>query len=370
MKAAITIRPAVVEDLPALIDLETRGFKTDNFSPEQFRYLLTKANCTILLLEYKRSLAGMAILLWRKRCTVARLYSIVVDPNMRDKGLGAILLQACEEEVSGKQYKKLSLEVRVDNKRAIEFYKYHGYKITENLPGYYSGRTSGFRMVKTLRNMKFKAVKLNVPYYGQTLEFTCGPACLLMALKYFKPQMRMERTLELQLWREATLIYTTAGFGGTGPFGLALAARDRNFPVKVVMSTKLTPFFSSVRTPEKQQVIKLAHKDYKQKALAKGVVAEYYDFTVDDIAREMNNGRLAIVLISTYHLHGDRAPHWVLITGVDHEYIYFHDPYEKFYKKNPKQPKNIKIPIDDFRIMRRYGKDLYKCAIFIGAPNK
>lgn len=370
MQSGIRIRRATIKDIAPLIDLEDRGFKTDNFSPGQFKYLLTRANSTVLIIEFNKKVAGEAIILWRKGRKVARLYNIVIDPTLQGKGLGAKLLEGCEREALRKNYKVISLEVRTDNKNAIAFYNNHGYRITEKLPRYYSGKASGYRMIKDLRQRNLKAIKLDIPYYGQTLEFTCGSACLMMAFKYFDKNFEPDRTIELQLWREATLIFMTAGFGGTGPFGLALAAQRRNFPVKIVLSAEQTPFFSSVRTREKREVINLVHIDLKKQALESGVKAEYYDFTIDDIAREMHKGKLAIVLISTYLLHGDRAPHWVLITGFDSEHIYFHDPYESFYRKKPKLPENVKIHIDDFRKMRRYGKNLYKCVLFISPPKK
>jgi len=364
------IRTATIKDLPALVDLETRGFTADNFSSEQFQYLLTRAHSTILVIIINRKVAGAAILLWRKKLKVGRLYNIVIDPTYQGAGLGKRLLSACEREAIRRKCRKLSLEVRTDNMAAIAFYRKRGYRITENLPKYYSGKANGFRMVKMLGAKTLKAFHLDVPYYAQTLDFTCGSACLMMAFKHFTPKLKLTRVLELELWREATLIFMTSGFGGTGPFGMALAARTRGYSVKVILSARQTPFFSSVRTKDKRAVIKLIHDDLKVKAKAQGVRDEYYDFNIEDIAREMNKGRLPIVLISTYHLHGDRAPHWVLITGFDSEYIYFHDPYEKFYSKNRKLAKDVKIPLDEFRIMRRYGKDLYKCVLFIGPPSK
>ena len=366
MPTRFKIRKATIKDLDSLVDLETRGFNADNFTPEQFNYLLTKANSTILLITTRGRVAGEAILLWRKGRKVARLYNIVIDPSMQGMGLGDKLLAACEREALAGNYRILSLEVRTDNTNAIDFYKKRGYRITEKLPRYYSGRAAGYRMVKTLGIAPLKGMRIDVPYYAQTLDFTCGPACLMMAFKYFNPEIELNRVLEIELWREATLVFMTSGFGGTGPFGMALSARKRGYTVKVLLSARQTPFFSSVRIKDKREVIRLLHNDLKNKALALGVKDKYYDFSLEDIAREMQRGKLAIVLISTYRLHGDRAPHWVVVTGYDSEFIYCHDPYEKFYIRNRKLARDVKIHIEDFRKMRRYGKNLYKCVLFIG----
>ncbi len=210
---------------------------------------------------------------------------------------------------------------------------------------------------------------MKIPYYGQTLEFTCGPACLMMSFKYFNPGLKLTRSLEMTLWKEATLIYMTSGMGGCGPFGMALAARRRGHSARVILSAEQTPFFSSVRREYKRKIIRLVHEDLKAKCLSLGVKADIYDFTMDDMAREMSSGMIPIVLISTYRLHGDRAPHWVTITGYDSDNIYFHDSYEGFYEHDKRLAQNVSIPLAEFDAMRRYGKDLYKCAIFIGKPD-
>lgn len=212
-------------------------------------------------------------------------------------------------------------------------------------------------------------LRLKIPYYGQTLEFTCGPACMMMAFKYFNPELKLTRSLEMTLWRESTLIFMTSGMGGCGPFGMALAARRRGYSARVVLSAEQPPFFSSVRSEYKRKIIRLVHEDLKAKCSSLGVKAGIYDFTLEDIAEEMSSGLVPIVLISTYRLHGDRAPHWVTLTGYDSEYVYFHDSYEGFYEHDIKLARNISIPLAEFNSMRRYGKDLYKCAIFIASRN-
>jgi len=150
MSPRINIRRGTINDLDSLVDLETRGFTADHYSAEQFHYLLTKANCTVLIIERNRQTVGAAILLWRKGRKVSRLYNIVIDPSYQSEGLGAKLLAACESESLAKKCQKLSLEVRIDNKGGIRFYEKHGFVITEELPRYYSGVASGYRMVKKL----------------------------------------------------------------------------------------------------------------------------------------------------------------------------------------------------------------------------
>src|SRR3989304_6016774 len=75
-----------------------------------------------------------------------------------------------------------------------------------------------------LRNPR-KAV---VPFHRQSFDFTCGPACLIMAMRHFEPALASGRELEVALWREATLGEAYA----SSRQGLALAAHRRGFSVR------------------------------------------------------------------------------------------------------------------------------------------
>jgi predicted double-glycine peptidase len=216
--------------------------------------------------------------------------------------------------------------------------------------------------VKPVTKRRQPGIRLAVPYYAQTLEFTCGPACLMMAMKYHDPRLTLDRSLELILWKEATLIFMTSGLGGCGPFGLAVAAQRRGFQARVVLADQQTAFLASVRSQEKKDVIRLVDAQLRAEAQALGVTQEYFNFTFEDIARAIRQNAIPIVLISTYRLHRVKAPHWVVVTGFDRRNVYFHDPYEGFYTG---QAQHVRIAIPEFRRLRRYGKAVNKSVIFV-----
>jgi len=366
MAGDVKIRPGDIGDLDSLLALEVRGFDSDRFDLNHLRYLILKAKSTILVAEIDGEIVGSAIMIWRDKARSGRLYSIVIDPSIQKRGIGGKLMEACESETFRHGRDSVTLEVRADNKNAISFYQKLGYKTQRTLTGYYSDGVSGLKMKKDLQSARPERMRLKVPYYAQTLKFTCGPACMMMAFKYFNPGIKLDRKMEMTLWKEATLIYTTSGMGGCGPFGMALSARRRGFSTKVILSAEQPPFFSSVRQNYKRKIIRLVHEDMKAKGLAIGVQSEVYDFTFDEIADAMYRGYIPIVLISTYRLHGDRAPHWVTLTGYDKDNVFFHDSYEGFYEHVPKLARNIPFAITEFNEMRRYGKDLYKSVVLIG----
>lgn len=356
------VREATVKDIEALVRLEKVGFTSDRFDRDQLLYLLSEANATTFIIEQAGQVCGSAIMAWRKNSLVGRLYSIVIDPAFQGRGMGSQLLQVCEEVALEHGCDRVSLEVRVDNKRAMSMYERHGYSILEPLPEYYADGSAGLRMVKLLRKRRQTGIRLAVPYYAQTLEFTCGPACLMMAMKYHDPTLTLDRSLELRLWKEATLIFMTSGLGGCGPFGLAVAAQRRGFQTRVVLGDRAIPLLTTVRSAEKKEVIRLVDAQLREEAQSLGVTQEYFNFTFADIARALRQNSIPIVLVSTYRLHRVKAPHWIVVTGFDRRNVYFHDPYEGF---STGQAQHVRISLPEFRRMRRYGKAVNKSIIFV-----
>ncbi len=364
------LRTGTAKDLDHLVRLEAGGFADDQFSRDQLRYLLVKANSTVLILEHEGAVAGAAIMLWRNGSDIGRLYSIVIDPGFHGRGLGRKLLEACEESALEHGCRSVSLEVRADNKPAIGLYKANGYQITDSLIGYYSDGSNGIRMVRELPRIKDSETQLIIPYYAQTLSFTCGPASLMMAMNYFDRSIPLNRSLELVLWKEATLIFMTSGLGGCPPLGLAVAAQRRGFSTTVIVSSRRTPFLSSTRGRDKKEVIQLVHDQLKAEAEALGVVVEYRSFKFEDIAEALNRKAVPIVLISSYRLHKVRVPHWVVVTGYDGRHVYFHDPNEGFYVDDTRSAQHVRIPVSEFRRMHGWGADMMKSLVVVEKPAK
>lgn len=363
MKRKYKIRLANDHDLDKLVQLEQLAFSADRFSEDQIYYFLTSSRATNFIIENETDTIGGACLLWRKSNRTARLYNIAINPKYQGHGYGLELLKECEKEAVYHGRNKLSLEVRTDNMKAIGLYQSLGYIKTGTVPSYYEDGTSAYKMSKELDISVPDKIKLAVPYYHQTLDFTCGPACMMMALKYFYPEMEITRALELTLWKEATLIFMASGFGGTDGYGMAYSALSRKLEANIVLSMDAVPLLKSVRIPQKREVIKIVHNDLKKKAKALGLGTAFYDFDIDDIIAVIHRGYLPIVLISTYRLTGDKVPHWVVITGFDKKYIYLHDSDLDSYKKNKTKARNVKVEKTRFLQMTRYGKEVYRCLL-------
>ena len=169
-------------------------------------------------------------------------------------------------------------------------------------------------------------MRLEIPYYHQTLDFTCGPACLLMAMNHFSPGIGLTQAIELDLWREATLVESF----GTGRFGLGLAAARRGFRVQVTDNLDGVEYYAAIRRhhPEhREDLLALMYEDVKAKCLALGVRQVRKPVTLSDLKQAVLDREVPILLTSTTYFPEDPGiPHWVVFTGFDEAYAYVHDP--------------------------------------------
>ncbi len=68
----------------------------------------------------------------------AYLYAFRVRPAFRSLGVGALLLRTAEEDLLGRGFIYVTLNVGKDNPRAQAFYKKHGFTVVASEPGRWS----------------------------------------------------------------------------------------------------------------------------------------------------------------------------------------------------------------------------------------
>lgn len=363
------IRPATLEDIPALVEIEDRSFDIDRLSRRNFRHILSKGHATTLLAEIDGKTAGYVMVLYNRGTSVARLYSIAVLPEARGKGLGLALADAAEEAAMENGDAYLRLEVHPNNRASKELFVRLGYHQFGIYTDYYEDHSDALRFEKALTEDE-PPLLAKVPYYQQTLEFTCGPACLMMAMATLDNTLVFSRHLELRLWREATSIFMTSGHGGCGPFGLALAAYHRGFDVEVYASESDELFVGSVRNEEKKEVIKLVNEDFLREIRINGLPLHYSRLNTVDLEEKLHAGGIPIVLISSYRIYKERFPHWVVVTGLDERFIYIHEPYVDIDTgKSITVCVNMPIARMDFERMARYGRSAQRAAVILYRKN-
>ncbi|MDH5302309.1 MAG: GNAT family N-acetyltransferase/peptidase C39 family protein [Gammaproteobacteria bacterium] len=359
------IRPATLGDIEALLLIEQRCFDTDRISRRSFRYLLTKANAITLALEEAGDIIGYVMVLFNRGTSMARIYSIAMLPEYQGKGLALALAQTAEKVAIEHDCVLMRLEIRTDNTASIGLFTKMGYKKFGVFHDYYEDHTDAVRLEKRMvqhlpRNM------VGVPYYQQTLEFTCGPATLMMAMKTLDENLALDRSLELRLWREATTIFMTAGHGGCGPYGMALSAYHRGFDVEIYLNDTGTLFIDSVRSEEKKEVMRLVEQDFYRELQESEISLNFSPLSVEQIVKKMEQGAVPVILISSYRIYKEKFPHWVVLTGYDDKFIYVHDSYVDVENgKSITDCVNMPILRKDFEGMARYGKSAQRAMLLL-----
>ena len=351
------VRPATVADLGQLVRLENTSFETDRLSRRQFRYMLTRARAlTLVAAGSDMGLAGYVLVLVSQGTSVARLYSIAVAQEARGQGVGQALVAAAEAAVWEQDRAYMRLEIRRDNRASQSLFEGAGYRRFGVLSDYYEDHMEALRYEKTLAP-DLKPELQRVPFYEQTLEFTCGSSCLMMAMHALRPGLVLDRTLELRIWRESTTVFMTSGHGGCGPFGLALAAQRRGFGVEVFINDPGVPLVDSVRSPDKKEVMRLVHEDMQREVQRLCIPVHYRTLNLPELAARFEAGAVPMVLISSYRIYQEKFPHWVVVTGFDDHFVYVHDPFVD-YNNGESTLDSINMPIqrEEFSRMSRYGR--------------
>ena len=358
------IRPVTRADLDPLFALEQTSFAGDRLSRRRLLHWIKADNRVFLVAEDAQQLLGYALVLLRRGTRLARLYSLAVSPAGRGRGIGKALLSAAEDESchSGRLY--MRLEVAEQNSAAIGLYQLLGYRTFGSYRHYYEDAGNALRMQKRIRYRPENLHTVDVPWYGQRTEFTCGPAAAMMAMAGLNPDYQPNGSDELALWREATTIFMTSGTGGCHPIGLALAMQRRGFTCEVYLNQSSPLFLDSVRSAEKKRVIEQVDADYRQHASNIGLPVIAQDFTQEQCQQWLEERALVLLLISTYRLDGKKVPHWVTLTGMDDACLYVHDP-DVDDEDNPLDSRSLPIARDAFSQMSLFGKDKLRTAVVV-----
>jgi ribosomal protein S18 acetylase RimI-like enzyme len=321
----VRIRCAEPGDVDALVQLEHRAFTTDRMSRRSLRRLLHSPSAAVLVAVGNGQLAGVAIVLFRARSSVARLYSIAVAPHAGGRGVASMLLDAAEEEALARGCRIMRLEVHRANHAAISRYRKSGYREFGRHRAYYEDGADALRFEKRLRG-DTAALREAPPYFHQTTEFTCGPACIMMALAWADQSLKPAPASEFALWRQATTIFSGGGPGGCEPYGMAVTLKRHGLRPEIYVSRPGAYFLDTVRSAERRRVIEIAQREFKREAKALDIPTHLTPVNESVLMHAFDAGNVAIVLVSGYHMLSRGAPHWIFAFGRNGRHVLMHDP--------------------------------------------
>jgi len=361
------IRLASLDDLDALVELENRCFTSDRLSRRNFRYMLTEARATTHVWDEGGRIGGYVLVLYSKGTALARLYSIAVDDSIRGRGVGRRLVEAAEAEALRRGCVSMRSEVRRDNTASLAMFERAGYQVFDEVEDYYEDHMSAFRFERALVPRP-ELSQVPVPFYPQTTDFTCGPACLMMAMRTLDDAIGFDRRTELRLWRESTSIFMASGHGGCGPYGLALAAHRRGFRVEVFVQENGPFLVDTVRSAAKKEVMRIVEEDFLDQIATVDIAVHHRVIGFDEVRQRFDDGSIPVVLISSHRIYEERFPHWLVVTGFDRDFIYAHDPFvDDSEGETAADCVNMPIARLEFERMARYGRSGQRAVLIVEA---
>jgi ribosomal protein S18 acetylase RimI-like enzyme len=360
----VRIRQAERSDIDALVAIEAVAFTGERIPRRGFLRFLSSPTAALLVAERNGEIAGYALVLFRSASSIARLYSIAVAPQHGGRRIGLLLLEAAEEEALSRAASVLRLEVHEANAAAIARYRKAGYIQFGAHREYYADKGDALRLEKRLSPPASRTPA--PPYFHQTTEFTCGPACIMMALAWADPHRKPAAALEFRLWREATTIFTTSGLGGCEPCGLALAAKRHGLEPSIHDNRPGPYSLDTVRAEDKRRVMRLTQDGFRHEAKRLGIPIHLASLTESALMEAFDGGAVAIVLVAGYRMVRRNVPHWVFAYGHEKRYVLVHDPAaEETAPGIAAIPQSYAVPYPEFERMAVFGRRKLRAAVLI-----
>jgi ribosomal-protein-alanine N-acetyltransferase len=144
---SIEILPAVWRDLSAVRELEKLCFSLDAWPLLDLIGVLAFPNIVRYKAVENGEMIGFVAGDVKRFANTGWIATICVHPNHRGRGLGAALLQVCEEKMG---MPRVKLSVRESNTVAIDMYSHNGYVQVGTWTRYYKGGENGVVMEKLL----------------------------------------------------------------------------------------------------------------------------------------------------------------------------------------------------------------------------
>ena len=147
----VCLRPATLEDLEEMIRIERSSFGAQSYRRELIEKLLTDEEFHNVIAEDGDKKVGYATFFEDARRKRARLVTIAVVPEYRNRGLAKAMLAFLEEEMGKECLRISSLEVGISNGPATKLYLSVGYRIEGTIPDYYGKGKDAFYMEKSIK---------------------------------------------------------------------------------------------------------------------------------------------------------------------------------------------------------------------------
>lgn len=149
----IDIRPAEDKDLPAIMEIERLCFPAGVWKEENMKYELHEnpvANFWVICLSHTGFDKDSQVVGFSDYWVTfdsSTICQIAIHPYLQHRQLGTALMDEIYNDAMAKKVEYITLEVRVSNENAINFYKKQGFQIITTKPDYYDNGEDAYYMV-------------------------------------------------------------------------------------------------------------------------------------------------------------------------------------------------------------------------------
>jgi predicted double-glycine peptidase len=229
-----------------------------------------------------------------------------------------------------------------------------------------AGRSPASKQVASKQVASKRPVSLQIGYYNQSTDFTCGPSSLMMAMNALDPKVKITRILELQLWREATTIFMGDGHGGCSALGLALAAKRRGFGAEVWMNRGGVFLADRLDGKDRVAAMRLLQEADLAETKRQRIPVHRGRTTIDELRHAMDKGAIPIVLVSTQLFHGDDVPHWLVVSDITDSDVKANDPWiSRDQGQTARRQTGRVVSHTDFNRMTVYGPKKERATVLV-----
>lgn len=132
----------------------------------------------------------------------------------------------------------------------------------------------------------------------------------------------------------------------------------------MVVSQPGSLFLDGVRSAQKKDVMQLVEDGFAG-ALAETDVHQVLAPGLD-VRSALQAGFRPVVLISSYRFTRLKAPHWILVTGCDDEFVYLHDPdVDHSRQKRILDCQHLPVSHAEFQRMSSFGRQRVRAAVLL-----
>ena len=139
-----------MNDLEVMTRIERSSFGEDSYHRELIEKLLSEKKFHNVFAEVDHEGVGYATFFEDGRRRRARLVTIAVIPDHRNRGYAKAMLEFLEKEMGGLGLRMASLEVGATNVPAMNLYLSNGYRIAGRMPNYYGKGKDALYMEKPI----------------------------------------------------------------------------------------------------------------------------------------------------------------------------------------------------------------------------